>query len=144
MTQTTTTNTTSSNITFIWDTGAIFDANFGFPYGNINNEDELKDGFTEEEFSEHIIQLLTPCQPLDNHERSVMTQAVKSGNRLRILFLATKLVQMRCDALNETTQNGDISDNPLRDNFEQNGYQVKEIGVMDEEDQYAIDTKLLG
>ncbi len=103
-----------------WDTMAIATSAFNMAdegYFGIN--DELAGMFSEEKFSELMIQTLTPCQPLSDHEQVFLTSAVKSKNRTRILYSIDQVISRHISAVVDTQGVG-LNDEESQVDLEQN------------------------
>jgi hypothetical protein len=112
MTKTTTTNETAFPNKLVWTPAEMLEANFMFPVdipdvGQFVKKEQyvsLSDleSDNDESFCAVIQQMLAPCQPLNNEERSGLVSSVHSGNRLRVLFHTLQVIERTSEALNAT------------------------------------------
>lgn len=108
--------TTTSETKLGWDTADIFSANLMFPTRHFASEIDLKK-LGDEEFSQLMISILEPVQPLTNHERSELAKSVKSGNRLRTYYQTLEVEKRYLATVNDLKDNA-CEDARLKDKFD--------------------------
>ena len=127
---------------FEWEVGQIMNANLMFPTQQFESIEALK-ALTDEEFSEQMIQLLSPVQPLDNFERAGLAQSVNSGDRLRVYYHTLRVIERRLAAANDTETLG-CEGAKLSHLIDGHGIQVKEEGQLDYIDEEFPDEAIAG
>lgn len=96
-----------------------------FPDDYFESFDQVE-AMTDDEFSEKMVSLLEPCQPLPDEVQQELYRAVIKGDRLEVYHKVKLHVESSLVAIPETTQHNDMqfaTESEVKENMEYRGVQ---------------------